>query len=262
MSSTPSAGLHHALAGLNLGRNRRSRSFRRQTNLTPPPRQKFQRHSFNCTTSLTQKSPIDKSDPWAAVPILDLGGSDMKTTRDDRSRAQSVDSPARSCSPARRKDYPRETMTPNRKCFSSVMKGLRVQIPRNLKLHSSPISKKRRGRRSIFDPTTPASSRNSSANGRRTPLHMWKIRHVARWMNKVAPQFSQLVIERKLNGERMLRVRNTDDLLELGFPKVAPLGKVLKELQHLQTDDVIWHVRSLRSQPVKECKSRVSPTFK
>ncbi|GAB5370035.1 hypothetical protein AAMO2058_001457700 [Amorphochlora amoebiformis] len=177
---------------------------------------------------------------------------------------------------------------PNRNCRprnrTTIMRlnTLRVSIPKTLKFQDRRASQTftqggevsgrpnacfgargnigtvQRGERSrntsrSYDPPVPANplmtSRKPSAYQESSrPLHLWKPRHVARWAKRFAPDDVTMVLKKRLDGERLLRVVKEDDLVELGFVKCksSGLSSLLRELQTLQTKDILWHLNTLK----------------
>lgn len=75
------------------------------------------------------------------------------------------------------------------------------------------------------------------------PVHLWKSRHVARWVKKICPECVKEIVENKVDGARLLMVEKESDLVELGFEtSQSRLGLLLRDLQRLQTEDLAWRI--------------------
>eukprot|EP00469_Lotharella_globosa_P012601 CAMPEP_0167787854 /NCGR_PEP_ID=MMETSP0111_2-20121227/9679_1 /TAXON_ID=91324 /ORGANISM="Lotharella globosa, Strain CCCM811" /LENGTH=324 /DNA_ID=CAMNT_0007679593 /DNA_START=61 /DNA_END=1035 /DNA_ORIENTATION=+ len=101
----------------------------------------------------------------------------------------------------------------------------------------------------VMPPLTPSNHvRKSRRRGSlQKPLHLWKTKHVAKWASKMAPNSVKNILSTKLDGKRLLRVESEAELAKLGWSQKDDLANVLREFQQLQTEDVLWHVESLKT---------------
>mmetsp|Transcript_33304 Transcript_33304/g.80879 ORF Transcript_33304/g.80879 Transcript_33304/m.80879 type:complete len:252 (-) Transcript_33304:606-1361(-) len=195
-----------------------------------------------------ESSGMSRARSHDSIPTRDL---DVKNAHTDRESKNSL---------LTEPETPRcsQTLTPNRRTLMQL-RSLRVSIPRPFKIHNDSRGDRRRRRtreRSIKYPLSPMAytpnicssrSRSATSANRHRPLHLWKTRHVARWASKVSPESVKMIVKNKLDGERLLRVENEKDLVNLGWASNSKLSYLLRDLQNLQTEDIIWHVNSLKN---------------
>jgi len=106
------------------------------------------------------------------------------------------------------------------------------------------VGHKRRQRRQRFLCSPQLGRRNttigSAGTSSSSPLHTWKPSRVAKWARRLAPHSVQTILDKKINGDHLRGVEDEKDLENLGLSRADNLPKILREIQKLQTEDVIW----------------------
>mmetsp|Transcript_23576 Transcript_23576/g.38027 ORF Transcript_23576/g.38027 Transcript_23576/m.38027 type:complete len:296 (-) Transcript_23576:50-937(-) len=240
---------------------KRSNNMRRSPSMNPILSQDLAKISWNI-----ENPPINSPQKNSvSVPLLQLPDSSPRSNRQTfQPKASSHDS-----IPTQRYEFkspkspsalspflspphaPRSKRQGEQIGTSEQLRSLRVSIPRPFKIYDDSFQVRRR--RPVKHPLSPMAftpvrcsrSRGMSRN-RSRPLHLWKTRHVARWAQRIAPESVTMVLEKKLDGEGLLRVETEKDLLGLGWSEESKLSILLRDIQNLQTDDILWHINNLK----------------
>jgi len=230
-------------------------------------RQDLSKINWDLENPMEEEDSLRVKNTSLSVPMLDLkASSSVIDERQNVARARSCDviptfeiDDAKSSSDGNQlvpPDAPRfRRRSPIRKTAEQI-KLLRVTIPRPFKIYNDKrnAADHRRRRRALkhtlsplsLTPGPPGRCYRRSIPNRKRPLHLWKTKHVARWANRIDPESVRTILEKKIDGERLLRVENEKDLLNLGFSPTSKLAHVLKNIQKLQAEDIIWHVNTLK----------------
>mmetsp|Transcript_13031 Transcript_13031/g.20891 ORF Transcript_13031/g.20891 Transcript_13031/m.20891 type:complete len:270 (+) Transcript_13031:110-919(+) len=131
----------------------------------------------------------------------------------------------------------------------SMLQSLRVAIPKR-----SNLSKARDGVPNtpsissvlISPPLRGSVSSRASSKHRKRPLHQWKSRHVSRWVAKFDREAAKMAIFKGIDGTHLLAIENEEGFIKLGWSRDSKkLKYLLKDLQVLQTEDMVWKINNL-----------------
>mmetsp|Transcript_28356 Transcript_28356/g.55205 ORF Transcript_28356/g.55205 Transcript_28356/m.55205 type:complete len:299 (+) Transcript_28356:39-935(+) len=242
----------------------------------------------NWTTQTGSISADSKSrrweGPWIHVPVLEVQSTEGKVRRrnssvcqpvgrgigysrpnyfrtatvDKKDRMDCASSTAQSPSlasgaPPKPGRCRKRSLTPTQPALRKL-KALRVRVPRTLKLYSLSQQRKQNRRCQASSPFGSGIATVETRHNR--PLHLWRVKHVARWVSKLAPEVAEAVIEKKIDGKKLLNCKTKQDLLDAGLEDCPSLLDVLREIRRLQAQDVYWHVSKLRQDGKKVAESQ------